>query len=76
MGNLWATPKSGRKAQTTSLSLYLGPQPDNELVTLCRLTRKGRIIVTAFVAPREAGTEKLTETWGPRIFANTNDFPI
>ncbi len=34
MGNLRTTPESGGRTQTTSLSLYLGPHPDNGPVTL------------------------------------------
>ncbi|NLH74980.1 MAG: hypothetical protein GX456_18180 [Verrucomicrobia bacterium] len=59
--NLRATPQSGGKTQTASLSLYLGPQPDNEPVTLFRLTPKCRAVVTALPAAREADTEKLTK---------------
>ncbi|NLH74885.1 MAG: hypothetical protein GX456_17685 [Verrucomicrobia bacterium] len=33
-GNLRASPQSGGKTQSMSLSLYSGPQPDNEPVTL------------------------------------------
>ncbi|NLH73771.1 MAG: hypothetical protein GX456_12015 [Verrucomicrobia bacterium] len=59
--NSQATPQSGDKTQTTCLSLYLGPQPNNEPVTLFRLTPKGRVVVTALLAAREADTEKVTK---------------
>jgi len=39
-----------------SLSLYWRPQPDNEPVTLFRLTPEGRIVVAALLAAREADT--------------------
>ncbi len=76
MDNLRATPQSGVKTQTTSLSLYLGPQPDNEPVTLFRLIHEGRIVVTALLAARERDTEKLTENRSPKAFANMKAFSI
>ena len=59
--NLLATPRSWENTQITSLSLYLGPHPDNEPVTYLRLTTKSCAVVTGLLAAREADRKELTK---------------
>ncbi len=64
-GNLQATPQSGGKTQTTSLSLYSGPHSDNGPPSLCGASRQLRVCPHVHSKNRLAAASALAESVPP-----------